>query len=219
MGPIIQARRARAKSRRTATADPAPPLTPRTRRAARTCYPFRTVLHLRFPAAALAALLGALLFAACSGGGGDHRTPTPEPPARVPSVEEIGAYIGQGFIGQEIGYEQTLVTAFTDPKTVIGLVQKCADDSGKDHADENYWPVLLGNCFFAGNATMRLYQFTHRDEFVNANRLIEQLHRARFEEARAAGAPIGDDYWQLVASSVYDIRTETAAQATPPAAQ
>jgi hypothetical protein len=167
-----------------------------------------------------ATLAGALLLAACSGSGGSQpKTPVPTA-ARVPSVAEISALVGQGFVGETIPYSATLVSAFTDPVAVIDEVKKCGAAVPADKAhDANFWPVLLGQCYFAGNATMRLYQFTHRSEFLDANRLLERLHRARLDEAQSDGAPIGEPYWQLVTKAIYDpafpSATPTAAAHSP----
>ena len=162
-------------------------------------------------------VLGITLLAGCSGSGGSQpKTPVPTA-ARVPSTEEISALVGQGFVGEKIPYTATLVSGFTDPVAVIGEVKLCGAPApaNKLH-DPNYWPVLLGQCYFAGNATMRLYQFTNRSEFLDANRLLEKLHRARLDEAQAAGAPITEAYWRLVTKAIYD-PTFGAATPTAPA--
>jgi hypothetical protein len=145
----------------------------------------------------------ALMSAACSGGGGSHATPAPTD--SPPSIEAIRAYIGQGFINQEIGYELTLIDNFRDPVQVIALADKCAanDAGGLAAEDPNFWPTVLGNCFTAGDATMRLYQYTGRDDFLRANEEIRRLHRAKLDEANAHGANIGEDYWTRVVAAVY----------------
>ena len=161
-------------------------------------------------------LLGMALLAACSGSGGSQpKTPVPTV-ARVPSTEEISALVGQGFVGEEIPYTATLVSGFTDPVAVIAEVKLCGAPvpATKAH-DPNYWPVLLGQCYFAGNATMRLFQFTNRSEFLDANRLLEKLHRARLDEAQSAGAKITEAYWRLVTKAIYD---PTFGEATPTSA-
>jgi hypothetical protein len=164
----------------------------------------------------LAAIALALVSAACSSGTkrSVDATPTPGP---VPSVEEITALVGQGFVGEEIDFSQTLVSAFRDPQAVIDQVKACGAPAGPAaRTDPSYWPVQLGTCYFAANATMRLYQFTGRSEFLDANRLLERLHQSRVEEAQADGANLGEQYWKLVAASVYDVNTNPAA--TPSAA-
>ncbi len=165
----------------------------------------------RVGGAIAAIVLGVTLLAGCSGSGGSQpNTPVPTV-ARIPSAAEISALVGQGFVGEKIPYSATLVSGFTDPVAVIDEVKRCEAPApaAKLH-DPNYWPVLLGQCYFAGNATMRLYQFTHRSEFLDANRLLEKLHRARLDEAQAAGAPITEAYWSVVTKAIYDPTFSTA---------
>lgn len=152
--------------------------------------------------AALAAIT--VLFAACSGGGG-HSAATPTVAARVPSAEEISALVGQGFVGEKIDYSQTLISAFRSPQPIMAQVQQCAAAAPPaSQRSANFWPTLLGQCYFAGNATMRLYQYTHRSEFLDANKRIEALHEARFREAVADGLKVADGYWPGVQHAIYD---------------
>ena len=174
---------------------------------------------LRIRSAIVRAMLPvALVFAACSGGGGgpsSHSTPSPaEPP---PSIEAIRAYIGQGFLNQKISYTLTLINSFRDPLKVIALANACAanDAGGVAPEDPNFWPTVLGNCYTAGDATMRLYQYTGRDDFLRANRELERLNRAKLDEANAQGAGIGEDYWNRVAAGVYSQAPFTPTPAPP----
>ncbi|MHB8378182.1 MAG: hypothetical protein ACYDEB_14680 [Dehalococcoidia bacterium] len=158
----------------------------------------------------------ALAAAACSGSGPPR--PTPAPTVRVPSVAEISALVGQGFIGEKIPYTTTLISAFRNRADVVAQVEQCGAPAPADKAHtSDYWPVLLGHCFFAGNATMRLYQYTNRSEFLDANRLLERLHQARLAEARADGAQIAAPYWQMVKTAIYDTAYNPA-QPSPSAA-
>lgn len=164
-----------------------------------------------------ALVAAALALAACSGGAKPDATPTSGP---VPSVEQISALVGQGFVGEKIDYSQTLVSAFRDPEAVIDQVKACGAPAGPAaRTDPSYWPVQLGTCYFAANATMRLYQFTHRSEFLDANRLLERMHQARLAEAQADGANIGDEYWKLVTTSVYDVNVNPGATPSVAAAR
>ncbi|MBF6599829.1 MAG: hypothetical protein IVW36_04895 [Dehalococcoidia bacterium] len=167
----------------------------------------------------LAVVVLATLLAACSGSGGvQPKTPAPTA-ARAPSVAEISALVGQGFVGETIPDSATLVSAFTDPVAVINEVKLCGAPANTEQArSADYWPVLLGQCYFAGNATMRLYQFTNRSEFLDANRLLERLHRARLDEARADGAAIGERYWQVVTKAIYDPAFTPVSPTAAPAA-
>src|SRR5262245_8038625 len=107
----------------------------------------------------------AVMAVACSGGGGGNSNATPAPTEPPASIEAIRAYIGQGFINEKIGYKLTLINNFRDPLQVIALADACAsnDAGGVSPEDPNFWPTVLGNCFTAGDATMRLYQYTGRD--------------------------------------------------------
>lgn len=146
----------------------------------------------------------AMVFAGCSGGG-TPASATPTVPARVPSAAEIDALIGQGFVGETIDYSQTLISAFRSPQPIIAQVDDCAGAApAKSERAATFWPTLLGQCYFAGNATMRLYQFTHRSEFLDANKRIEALHEARFREAVADGLKVADGYWPGVQHAIYD---------------
>ena len=146
----------------------------------------------------------AVMLVGCSGGG-KHAAATPTVAARVPSAEEIVALVGQGFVGEEIDYSQTLISAFRSPQPVIAQVQECAAPAPPpSERSADFWPTLLGTCYFAGNATMRLYQFTHRSEFLDANKLIATLHEARFREAVADGLKVADGYWAGIQHAVYD---------------
>ncbi len=173
-------------------------------------------MHVRLPETCV--LAGAALAIAACSGGAKPGAPTPAPTPRVPSVAEITALVGQGFVGNKIPYTATLISAFRSPEAVVDQVTACgAPDGPGARTDPSYWPVQLGTCYFAANATMRLYQFTHRSEFLDANRLLERLHRARFDEAQADGDNIGDEYWRLVTASVYDVRVGAAASPSPAA--
>ncbi len=168
------------------------------------------------PSSILCLALAAAVFAACSGGGGASKaTPTSEPP---PSIEAIRAYIGQGFINEKISYKLTMITNFRNPLDVIALADACAkDDAGGVPAeDSNYWPTVLGKCYTAGDATMRLYQYTGRDDFLNANHELERLHRAKLDEANAHGANIGENYWPGVVTAVYSQLAFTPTPAASP---
>jgi hypothetical protein len=149
--------------------------------------------------------LGAALSACSGGGGGASSSATPGAAEAPPSIEAVRAYIGQGFINQKISFKSTLIDSFRDPLKVIARADACAnDDAGPLKPDDpNFWPTVLGNCYTAADATMRLYQFTGRDDFLRANRELQRLHRAKLDEANAHGAGIGEEYWSGVVAAVY----------------
>jgi hypothetical protein len=172
--------------------------------------------HARRRGLAAVAVIAALaaLAAGCSGGtSGPSRTSTSVARADAatatqaavagppPTAADVAGFITAGFKGLSISYTAVNIPSFRKPDVLLGVLDDCDKDNagvgvGKDSPD--YWPVVLGHCYTVGDALGWLYQQTNRKEFLYGNLLMKRFNRAKFDEAVAAGAKVGEDYWKLV---------------------
>lgn len=184
-------------------------------------------------------LLGALSFAAatlaaCSGGGlpGPQKTGTAEgvrnaatataaaDAAPLPTEADIEGVLRKGFEGLDIPYGATSVNTFSDVEALVGVLKDCADDNagGLSKSDPGYWPAILGHCYTVGDGANWLYGYTGRSDFAFANQMMMRFMKAKVDEADAAGARLGEGYWNLVVGKIYTLKAVgTPVAVTPPA--
>jgi hypothetical protein len=163
--------------------------------------------------------------AACSGGGSSrvsagNRTATAEGRAfaatATASIEyatpvaqqDVGGFIQSGFDGLTIPYTETSITSFRKVKELLAVLDDCANNRahGTPPADQGYWPAVMGDCYFVGDATKWLYEYSGRQAFAYANQVMKRYMRQKFREANQAGAGLTEDYWKLVVDKIYTLK-------------
>ncbi len=182
----------------------------------------------------LGALFTAATLAACSGGGlpGPQKTGTAEgirnaatataaaDAAPLPTAADVEGVIRHGFQGLTIPYTATTVVTFRKVDPLVGVLNDCANDNsgGLSRDNPGYWPAVLGHCYTVGDATKWLYGQTGRQDFAYANQMMMRFMKAKVDEADAAGAKLGEGYWDLVVARIYTLTAAgTPIAVTPPA--
>jgi hypothetical protein len=175
--------------------------------------------------------------AACSGSGGGgisagNRTATVEGRAfaatATASIEyatpvaqqDVVGFVQSGFDGLTIPYTATTITSFRKMKELLAVLDDCAANRahGAAPADEGYWPSVLGDCYFVGDATKWLYEYSGRQAFAYANQVMKRYMRQKFRQANEAGAGLTEGYWALVTDKIFTLKPSgTPVAVTPPA--
>jgi len=186
--------------------------------------------------ALLAVTLAAFAAAGCRSSGGlpaPERTGTAEgrlhaatatalaSSGRPVTMQDIADTIALGFSGVDIPYGATSIETFAKPDALLAVLADC--DQGRGHGiartDEGYWPAVLGDCYTVGDATKWLYGYTAKRDFAYANQLMKRFMKQKVDEANAAGANLGDAYWDGIVAKVYTLSAAgTPVAVTPPPA-
>jgi hypothetical protein len=140
-----------------------------------------------------------------------------------PTAVDIAGFIKAGFKDLSINYTAVNIPSFRKLDVLMGVLNDCdkGNAGGLTRESADYWPIVLGDCYTVGDALGWLYQYTARKDFLYANLLMRRFNRQKFEEAVAAGATVGEDYWKLVAGKIYSltpISTPIAVTPVPPEA-
>ena len=138
---------------------------------------------------------------------------------RPVTMQDVADVIKLGFAGVQISYTATTVDTFRKPDKLLAVLDDCAQSRGHGiaRADEGFWPAVLGDCYAAGDATKWLYDYTGKQDFAYANQLMKRFMKQKVDEANAAGASLGDAYWDGVVAKIYTLSPDrTPIAVTPP---
>ena len=126
---------------------------------------------------------------------------------RPVTQQDLIDVILKGFEGVEIAWTVTSVDTFRKPEDLLLVLDDCAQDRahGIAPADAAYWPAVLGDCYTVGDATKWLYDYTGKQDFAYANQLMKRYMKQKLDRANAAGAQLGDAYWDGVVDKIYTL--------------